>query len=86
MNDTSERIRKKMKTDKTRKNKKGTLRKERTKKRENRNTLKCAIRNNMFESITFARLYRPAQLFVAAYLGHKCVKYKTCTVKFCICL
>jgi hypothetical protein len=38
----------------------------------------------MFVSITFERLYRPAQLFVAAYLGHKCVKYKVCSLKFCI--
>jgi hypothetical protein len=53
---------------------------------EKRTTLKCVTRNNMFVSIAFARLYRPAQLFVAAYLDHKCVKYKFCTQKFCICL
>jgi hypothetical protein len=51
---------------------------------KNRNTLKCAIRNNKFVSITFARLYRPAQLFVAAYLGHKCVNCKVCILKFWI--
>lgn len=48
--------------------------------------LKCAIRSNMFVSITFARLYRPAQWFVAAYIGHKCVKHKVWILKFCICL
>ena len=53
---------------------------------KNRNTLKCVTRNNKLISITFARLYGPAQLFVAAYLGHQCENYRACILKFCICL